>query len=79
MSFPRYPEYKHSGLPWLEQIPREWELMPFFSQFSERKESNQGMKNNNLLSLSYGRIIRKDINSLDGLLPESYENIPSCP
>jgi len=31
------------------------------------------MKNENLLSLSYGRIVNKDINSLDGLLPASFE------
>ncbi|HWU67800.1 MAG TPA: restriction endonuclease subunit S [Stenotrophobium sp.] len=31
------------------------------------------MKEDNLLSLSYGRIVRKDIASNDGLLPDSYE------
>ncbi|WP_062737572.1 restriction endonuclease subunit S [Ralstonia mannitolilytica] len=31
------------------------------------------MKEDNLLSLSYGRIIRKDIEASDGLLPESFE------
>ncbi|MBO6765038.1 MULTISPECIES: hypothetical protein [Alphaproteobacteria] len=31
------------------------------------------MKERNLLSLSYGRIKRKDINTADGLLPESFE------
>ena len=31
------------------------------------------MQSTNLLSLSYGNIIRKDINTSDGLLPESFE------
>ena len=31
------------------------------------------MQSRNLLSLSYGNIIRKDINTSDGLLPESFE------
>jgi len=31
------------------------------------------MQEDNLLSLSYGRIVRKDIDSNDGLLPESFE------
>jgi type I restriction enzyme S subunit len=31
------------------------------------------MAESNLLSLSYGRIVRKDINDNDGLLPESFE------
>jgi len=31
------------------------------------------MRQTNLLSLSYGRIVRKDINSAQGLLPDSFE------
>ncbi|WP_225041663.1 restriction endonuclease subunit S [Xanthomonas campestris] len=31
------------------------------------------MQESNLLSLSYGRIVRKDVNSNEGLLPESFE------
>lgn len=34
---------------------------------------NTGMKESNLLSLSYGRIVRKDIDTAEGLLPESFE------
>src|SRR5690606_4576831 len=40
---------------------------------SESKISNKGMIENNLLSLSFGRIIQKDIETLGGLLPESFE------
>lgn len=73
MSFPKYANYTESQLDYIGSIPSNWDLVPFFSRFIERKESNKGMKNDNLLSLSYGRIIHKDINSLDGLLPASYE------
>ena len=73
MSFPAYPEYKDTEIPWIERIPSSWKLLPFFSRFFERKESNKGMKNENLLSLSYGRIVRKDIATLEGLLPASFE------
>src|SRR5690554_4228093 len=31
------------------------------------------MREDNLLSLSYGRIVRRDINTNEGLLPESFE------
>jgi type I restriction enzyme S subunit len=31
------------------------------------------MKEDNLLSLSYGRIIQKDIETSEGLLPENFE------
>ena len=73
MSFPAYPEYKNTEIPWMQRIPSSWQLLPFFSRFFERKESNKGMKSENLLSLSYGRIVRKDITTLEGLLPASFE------
>lgn len=68
-----YPEYKDSGVEWLGDIPSEWDIKPMFSVARESKVSNKGMIEDNLLSLSYGRIIRKDIETLGGLLPESFE------
>lgn len=73
MTFPAYLVYKDSGVEWLGEVPAHWEEKPFFSLISERSESNSGMKQDNLLSLSYGRIINKDINTQDGLLPVSFE------
>lgn len=29
MSFPRYPEYKDSGVEWLGEVPIHWEVSPF--------------------------------------------------
>lgn len=29
MSFPRYPEYKDSGVAWLGEVPIHWEVSPF--------------------------------------------------
>jgi len=62
-----------SGVEWLGDIPETWDLVQLSSLFSEHKNKNTGMQSNNLLSLSYGNIIRKDINTTDGLLPESFE------
>jgi type I restriction enzyme, S subunit len=73
MSFPRYPAYKDSGIPWVEVIPSSWNVLPLYAIAKECDEPNHGMQENNLLSLSYGRIVQKDINSNDGLLPESFE------
>ncbi len=73
MSFPRYPRYKDSGVEWLGQVPEHWEKKPLYASATERNEPNKGMINDNLLSLSYGRIVRKDISLNDGLLPESFE------
>ncbi len=44
-----------------------------FTVGRESKVKNTGMREDNLLSLSYGRIIQKDINTSEGLLPESFE------
>lgn len=73
MSFPRYPKYKDSGVEWLGPVPEHWAVTPLFGIVTERSESNQGMIEENLLSLSYGHIVPKDITSNDGLLPESFE------
>ena len=40
---------------------------------SQVDSPNTGVREQNLLSLSYGNIIQKDIASSDGLLPESFE------
>lgn len=68
-----YAHYKDSGIPWLGKVPADWAILPLFAVAQERNEPNIGMIEDNLLSLSYGRIIQKDINTSDGLLPESFE------
>jgi len=73
MSFSQYPEYKESGIEWAKIIPSNWKVLPLYSLAIESVNSNVGMTESNLLSLSYGRVIRKDINSNDGLLPQSFE------
>ena len=65
-------EMKDSGIEWIGEIPRHWEVHPVYTYFGERKNKNKLGKESNLLSLSYGRIIRKDINTNNGLLPESF-------
>lgn len=62
-----------SRVEWIGEIPEIWDVVQLGSIFHEHKNKNVGMQSNNLLSLSYGNIIRKDINTLDGLLPESFE------
>ena len=32
MSFPKYPEYKDSGVDWLGQVPGHWDVQPFKHQ-----------------------------------------------
>ncbi|MAM37294.1 MAG: restriction endonuclease [Erythrobacter sp.] len=73
MSFPAYPAYKDSGVSWLGDVPSSWERKPLFALVRELADKNHGMQENNLLSLSYGRIKRKSIDGSDGLLPASFE------
>ena len=65
-------EMKDSGIQWVGEIPVHWPVHPVYSYYGERKNKNRLGKEDNLLSLSYGRVIRKDINTNDGLLPESF-------
>lgn len=62
-------ERVHSSPP-----PTGWNLNKLHRVFRVRKGfKNTGMQEDNLLSLSYGRIIRKSIDAAEGLLPESFE------
>lgn len=65
-------EMKDSGIEWVGHIPANWIIHPIYTYFGERKNKNRFGAEDNLLSLSYGRVIRKDINTSDGLLPESF-------
>lgn len=65
-------EMKDSGISWIGEIPKEWTIMPLYCFYSERKNKNIFGAENNLLSLSYGNVIRKDINTSEGLLPSNY-------
>jgi len=68
-----YPNYKDSGVPWLGKVPAHWEISKLSRIANETSIKNRRMVERNLLSLSYGRIIRKDIESNEGLLPASFE------
>lgn len=65
-------EMKDSEIEWVGAIPAHWSIHPVYTYFGERKNKNRLGNEDNLLSLSYGRVIRKDINTSDGLLPESF-------
>lgn len=65
-------EMKDSGISYVGNIPATWKIHPLYYYFGERKNKNNLGKEENLLSLSYGKIIRKDITLNGGLLPESF-------
>lgn len=63
---------KDSGIEWIGECPKHWDKHPLYYYFEERKNKNILGQETNLLSLSYGKVIRKDINSNGGLLPDNY-------
>lgn len=64
---------KTSGVEWIGDIPEKWNVRKLFQVFTQVKNKNQGMVETNLLSLSYGKIKQKNIETSFGLLPESFE------
>lgn len=68
-----YASYRSCTAPWIGKLPAHWGEKPLLALARERRGSNEGMRENNLLSLSFGRIVQKDINTNQGLLPASFE------
>ena len=64
---------KDCSISWIGMIPEHWEMRKLSQVSYEHFISNKTVHHQKLLSLSYGRIIRKDINKTDGLLPASFD------
>lgn len=64
---------RDSGVEWIGEVPEGWEVNYLSQSVSEVRNRNEGLKEKNLLSLSYGKIKRKSIDSIGGLLPASFE------
>lgn len=64
---------KASGIEWIGEIPEGWEIKYFVQLFSQVKNKNIGLCEKNLLSLSYGKIKQKSIETVGGLLPDNFE------
>jgi len=66
-------EYKESGVEWIGKIPARSQMKPLHTVASEVDERNIGGKIQNVQSLSYGKIVRRDVSTNFGLLPASFE------
>lgn len=64
---------KDSCIEWIGQIPEDWKVNTVFQIFTQVKNKNEGLIEQNLLSLSYGKLKRKSIDTIGGLLPESFD------
>lgn len=54
-SFNTYEKYKNTEVDWIGEIPEEWEVIPLRRVLIQRKEKNDPIKTENLLSLSLKR------------------------
>ena len=66
-------EMKNSGVEWIGAMPRAWKMNTIAQIFLQVKCKNTGLQEKNLLSLSYGKVKRKSIDAVEGLLPESFD------
>lgn len=66
-------EMKDSGIAWIGAMPRAWKMNTIAQIFLQVKCRNTGLQEKNLLSLSYGKVKRKSIDTVEGLLPESFD------
>lgn len=67
-------EMKYSGIDWIGETPKNWSVKKISNYFSQVKDKNDNLQEENLLSLSYGSVIRRSINSTDGLLPANFKS-----
>jgi len=67
-------EFVNSGLEWAPRKPKNWTVKPFFTVGREISQKNGNSQESNLLSLSYGEVIEKDIDTNEGLLPASFDS-----
>ena len=66
-------EMRDSGIAWIGAMPRAWKMNTIAQIFLQVKCKNTGLQEKNLLSLSYGKVKRKSIDTVEGLLPESFD------
>ena len=72
MKYQSYPVYKESGVEWVGDVPNDWHVKPLFGvAYTESVKNLDGIETN-VLSLSYGNIVKRDIEENYGLLPESF-------
>lgn len=59
MSFPRYPDYKVSGVEWLGQVPAHWELVQGRRMFSQEREAGRVTDEQLSATQKYGVVPQK--------------------
>ena len=76
-----YPEYKNSGVEWLEDIPLHWNVRRTKAMFSLRRELvGKQSADYQLLSLTLRGVIKRDISDGGGKIPAEFDTYQRvCP
>jgi type I restriction enzyme, S subunit len=68
-----YSAYKPCPIPWVGELPTSWQVAPALAAYRPKAIRNVGMREETVLSLSYGRIVVRPVNKPGGLVPDSFE------
>ena len=68
-----YPEYRQAGLPWLDSIPKHWEMIPNGGLIKEqRRVVGEDANNQTILSLPLPGLIARDMVNPKGRFPAQF-------
>lgn len=68
-----YPEYKESGLPWLDTVPKHWEMVPNRALLRDQREVvGAKASEHTLLSLTLRGVIARDMVNPKGKFPAQF-------
>ena len=68
-----YPSYKDSGVEWIGEIPSGWDIKPMYTRYSQNKTKNDN-STSTVSSLSYGRLVKRNVETNLGLLPDNFDS-----
>ena len=67
-----YPSMKDTGVPWLGEVPENWEAQRGKWLFRHKKEINSDRRHTNILSLTLRGVVNNDPDDPEGLVPKDY-------
>jgi type I restriction enzyme S subunit len=68
-----YPKYKPAGLPWLDAVPRHWDLAPNRALMRDRRDRvGEEVSDYTLLSLTLRGVIARDMENPKGKFPAQF-------
>jgi type I restriction enzyme S subunit len=68
-----YSEYRQAGLPWLDSVPKHWEMIPNRALMQEqRRVVGENAKDHTLLSLTLRGVIARDMVNPKGKFPAQF-------